>query len=102
MKEKLYNYLKSYCGEDANKFEKVVRKGIGQLLLGKKLKEHSFTLYAEYLLLYRSQKEKNKIYPLVIYQLMEKFYKAGLSPIFLKGYFLARDLYENIVAPLSA
>lgn len=96
MKEKLYNYIKSYCGEDTNKFDKVVRKGKGQLLLGKKLKGHSLPLYVEYLLLYKSQKEKNKIYPLVIYQLMEKFYDAGLSPIFLKGYFLARDLYENI------
>lgn len=96
MKEKLYNFIKSYCGEDTNKFDKVVRKGKVQLLLGNKLKEHSLLLYAEYLMLCRSQKEKNIIYPLVIYQLMEKFYEAGVSPIFLKGYFLARDLYENI------
>lgn len=96
MKNELYFFLNDYCVKSGKDFGQIVRYYQLQLLLGKEFKNVDSAIYNEYLFLYYVQKRKNEHFIKVINLLIKECLKKKIHPVFLKGYFLACDLYEDI------
>lgn len=95
MNEKLFLYLKSTI-PDKEQMMRVIQNSHLLLILSDQIKYFDFKLYGMALILRNEQTKRNKVFLKEIQKILEVCQQTDLAPVFLKGLFLAKDIYRDI------